>query len=75
MAGTIRIPKMYSILSTDYHLREKNAMWDTLQDQKSRNINEVIHQHLDEETKGKIDAKDIWVSVSLYNFLHLSKFH
>ena len=67
MAATVRIPKMYSILPTDDHLREKNAIWkaawDALRDPKSRN--EVIYQYLDEETKGIINAKDIWISVSL----------
>jgi hypothetical protein len=67
MAATIRIPRMYSILPTDDHLREKNAIWkaawDTLREQKSRN--EAIYQHLNEEMKREIGAKDIWVSVSL----------
>jgi hypothetical protein len=68
MAATIRIPKMYSILPTDDHLREKNAIWkavwDTLREQKS--MNEAIYQHLSEEMKKQIGTKDVlWVKVSL----------
>lgn len=67
MAANIRIPKMYSILHSDDHLHEKNAIWkaawDTLQERKSRN--EAIYQYLDEHMKERIGAKDIWISVSL----------
>ena len=70
MAATIRIPKMYSILPTDDHLREKNAIWkaawDTfrrLKDQKSRN--EDIHQYLTADMKREIGAEALWISVSL----------
>lgn len=66
MAANTHIPKMYSILQSDDHLCEKNAIWkaawDTLQERKSRN--EAIYHYLDEDTKKIIGVNDIWVSVS-----------
>ena len=66
MAAKTRIPKMHSMLCSDDHLREKNAVWkaawDNLRLHQPRN--DSIYQYLDETMKVVFGDEGIWVSVS-----------
>lgn len=70
MAGKLRIPKMYSVLKSSNHLRQKDAVWKAAMDTEQRQpSSEAIYRLLDDKTKNEIGESDIWVTVSLTFFL------